>query len=286
MITGVPSTLADLDTLYPKIYDDTLFVARDRALMPGLVSQGEADSWAVRYIPIYNELTVATVTEGGTPTAQQFTKGTADSVTPAMRRIKAALTDQRVLTDPSAAGNDLATEAGLAMAKQVDKDLIAEFANFSGGDMGTAGSALTLSRCAAAIAVLQNAAAMGRPNLVLQPFSWYSVWKELTQAGVTTRAANANETANQAMRDYLVNDFQGADWYSTNNIGTGTAAVNGAFTREAIMLDTRIGLSPEVVRDADSMAWWYYWNMGYGTGTPRPNNGVKLTATASVPTSF
>ena len=285
MITGIPSTLADLDTLYPKIYDDTLFVARDRALMPQLVTQSSQGSWAIRYIPIYNELTVATVSEGGTPTAQQFTKGTADSVTPGMRRIKAALTDQRVMTDPAAAGNDLATEAGLAMAKQVDKDLIAEFANFN-SDMGTAGSALTLTRCAAAIAVLQNAAAMGRANVVLQPFSWYSVWKELSQAGVTTRAANAGDTANQAMRDYMVNDFQGADWYSTNNIGTGTAAVNGAFTREAIMLDTRVPLSPEVVRDADSLAWWYYWNMGYGTGTPRSANGVKLTATASVPSSF
>lgn len=283
MIIGVPATISDLNSLYPNIYDDTLFVARDMALMPGLVRQATANSWATRYIPIYNALTVSTVLEGGTPTAQQFSKGTADTAAPGMRRIKAGLTDQRILTDPADAGNDLATEAGIAMAKQVDVDLIGEFSNFS-SDTGTAGSALTLARAAGAIARLQNAAAHGRANVVLQPYTWFSIWKELTQAGVTTRAANASDTANQAMRDYLVSDFQGADWYETNNIGTGTAVVNGAFLREAIMLDTRVPLSPEVQRDPDALTWWYFWSMGYATAAPRTDHGVKLTADASAPT--
>lgn len=283
MITGVPATLADLNSLYPNIYDDTLFVARDMALMPGLVSQATADSWATRYIPIYNSLTVATVAEGGTPTAQQFTKGTADSATPTMKRIKAGLTDQNVLTNPSSAGDDLATEAGMAMATKVDTDLVGEFANFS-SDAGAAGSALTLRRVAGAIARLQTAAAHGRPNVVLHPYQWFSVWVELTQAGVTTRSGNASDAMNQAMQDYLVSDLQGADWYTTNVFGTGTAKVGGAFLRPAIMLDTRIPLSPEVQRDPDAMTWWYYWNMGYDTAAPRNDHGVKLTADASAPT--
>lgn len=283
MITGIPATLADLNALYPLIYDDTLFVARDNALMPGLVSQASADSWATRYIPIYNQLSVSTVSEGGTPTAQQFTKGTADSTTPAMRRIKSGLTDQRVLTDPATAGNDLAVEAGQAMATQVDTDLIGEFANFN-SDAGAAGSAVTLRRVAGAIARLQTAAAHGRPNVVLHPYHWFSVWVELTQAGVTTRSGNASDTMNQAMRDYLVSDLQGADWYTTNVLGTGTAKVGGAFLRPALMLDTRIPLSPEVQRDADSMVWWYYWNMGYDVASPRKDHGVKITGDASAPT--
>lgn len=283
MITGLPATITELGALYPNIYDDTLFAARDNALMPGLVSQATADSWAVRYIPIYNALTVSTVLEGGTPTAQQFSKGTADSATPAMRRIKAGLTDQNILTNPSSAGDDLAVEAGMAMATQVDTDLVAEFANFT-ADAGAVGSALTLRRVAGAIARLQTAAAHGRPNVVLHPYQWFSIWVELTQAGVTTRSGNASDTMNQAMRDYMVSDLQGADWYELNVMGTGTAKVGGAFLRPAVMLDTRIPLSPEVVRDADSMAWWYYWNMGYDTASPRKDHGVKLTADASAPT--
>jgi hypothetical protein len=283
MITGIPATLADLNALYPNIYDDTLFVARDNALMPGLVNQATGDSWATRYIPIYNQLTVATVSEGGTPTAQQFTKGTADTTTPAMRRIKAGLTDQRVLTDPATAGSDLAVEAGQAMATQVDTDLIGEFANFT-ADAGAVGSALTLRRVAGAIARLQTAAAHGRPNVVLHPYQWFSVWVELTQAGVTTRSGNPSDTMNQAMRDYLVSDLQGADWYTTNVLGTGTAKVGGAFLRPGLMLDTRVPLSPEVQRDADSMVWWYFWNMGYDVASPRKDHGVKLTADASAPT--
>lgn len=284
MITGVPSTVADLNSLYPDIYDDTLFVARDRTLMAGLVTQAQGSTFAVRYIPIYNQITASSVSEGGTPTAQQLTKGTADTVTPASIRTKVGVTDERIMTDPDEPRSAIPNEAGMAIAQKIDTDLLGEFANFTGGDTGTAGSALTLARCAGAIAVLQSKNAAGMPNIVLHPFSWFSVWKELTQAGVTTRAANADDTANQAMQDYLVNNFQGANWYISNNLGTGTATVNGAFHREAIMLDTRSPLEQEVARDADSNSWYYYHTVRYGTGTPRPTFGVKLTATASTPT--
>lgn len=283
--TGVPSKVSDLGTLYPNIYEDTLFVARDNTLMAGLVTNVAGSTYAPRYIPIYNEITASTVSEGGTPSTQQLTKGTADTVTPATVAVKVPLTDERIMTDPDSAGNAVSVEGGLAIAKKVDQDLLAEFANF-GQDFGAAGSALTVKRCAAAVAYIRAQNSMSIPSAVLHPYTWYSVYNELTQNGVTTRAANAADTVNTAMRDFWVNDYQGAQWYTASNLGTGTAVVNGIFNREAIMLDTRTPLSMETVRDPDSRSFYYYFNMRYGTGTPRSTFGCKLTAVASVPSSF
>lgn len=285
MITGVPSKVSDLNSLYPNIYDDTLFVARDNTLMAGLVSQVTGSTYAVRYVPIYNEISASTVSEGGTPSTQQLTKGTADSITPQTIAVKVPLTDERIMTDPDSAPAAVSMEGGMAIAKKVDQDLLGEFANFT-QDFGTAGSALTVRRCAAAVAYIRAQNSMSIPAAVLHPYTWYSVYNELTQNGVTTRAANAADTVNQAMRDFWVNDFQGAQWYTSSNLGTGTAVVNGIFNREAILLDTRTPLDMEVIRDPDSRSFYYYFNMRYGTGTPRSTFGCKLTATASVPSSF
>lgn len=285
MITGVPSKVSDLNSLYPNIYDDTLFVARDNTLMAGLVSQVTGSTYAVRYVPIYNEISASTVSEGGTPSTQQLTKGTADSITPQTIAVKVPLTDERIMTDPDSAPAAVSMEGGMAIAKKVDQDLLGEFANFT-QDFGTAGSALTVRRCAAAVAYIRAQNSMSIPSAVLHPYTWYSVYNELTQNGVTTRAANAADTVNQAMRDFWVNDFQGAQWYTSSNLGTGTAVVNGIFNREAILLDTRTPLDMETIRDPDSRSFYYYFNMRYGTGTPRATFGCKLTATASVPSSF
>lgn len=285
MITGVPSKLSDLNALYPNIYDDTLFVARDNTLMAGLVRQEEGSSFATRYVPIYNQLTASSVSEGGTPTAQQLTKGTATSVTPLIIAVKAALTDERIMTDPDTAGDAVAKEAGLAISTKIDEDLLGDFASFT-QDFGTAGSAVTVKRCAAAVAYLRAQHIYDVPNVVMHAYSWYNVYNELTQNGVTTRAANAADVVNEAMRMFWVNDYQGATWYTSSNIGTGTASLNGAFVRDAILLDTRTPLTPEVIRDPDSRSWWYYWNTRYAHGVPRPTYGVKLTGDASVPSSF
>lgn len=282
---GTPSTVADLGTLFRNIYSDTLFVSRQEALMPGLVTNVEGVGAATRYIPVYNAITAAAVNEGGTPTAQQLTKGTADTIVPSFVRTKVGLTDQRIATDPDNGRAHVAQEAGRAIAVKIDSDLVGEFTNFT-QDFGTGGSALTMSRCAAAIAYMQAQSAVGMPNAVLHPYSWYSVWKELTQAGVTTRSGNPSQALNDAMQRYLVSDFQGASWYIDNNIGTGTAAVNGVFTREAIVLDTRKPIEQEEVRDANIAGYYIFHNVWYGVGTQRANFGAKLTANASVPSSF
>lgn len=282
---GTPSTVADLGTLFRNIYSDTLFVSRQEALMPGLVTNVEGVGAATRYIPVYNAITAAAVNEGGTPTAQQLTKGTAATIVPSFVRTKVGLTDQRIATDPDNGRAHVAQEAGRAIAVKIDSDLVGEFTNFT-QDFGTGGSALTMSRCAAAIAYMQAQSAVGMPNAVLHPYSWYSVWKELTQAGVTTRSGNPSQALNDAMQRYLVSDFQGASWYIDNNIGTGTAAVNGVFTREAIVLDTRKPIEQEEVRDANIAGYYIFHNVWYGVGTQRANFGAKLTANASVPSSF
>lgn len=285
MITGVPSKVSDLGTLYPNIYEDALFVARDNSLMAGLVNNVTGSTYAARYVPIYNEITASAVSEGATATAQQLTKGTAATITPITISVKVPLTDERIMTDPDSAGDAVAREGGLAIAKKIDQDLLAMGTVFT-QDFGTAGSAVTVKRVAAGVAYIRAQSVYSIPNVILHPYSWYNVYNELTQAGVTTRAANAADTVNQAMRDFYVNNWQGADWYTSANLGTGTAAKNFAFVREAIELDTRTPMEMETIRDPDSRSFYYYFNARYGVGVPRTTFGVKLTGDASVPSSF
>jgi len=122
--TGVPSKVSDLGALYPNVYDDALFVARDNSLMAGLVTNVAGDSYAPRYVPIYNEITASAVSEGGTPSTQQLTKGTADTITPQTIAVKVPVSDERIMTDPDSVGNAIAVEGGLAIAKKVDQDCL------------------------------------------------------------------------------------------------------------------------------------------------------------------
>ncbi len=170
MITGVPSRVADLGTLYNDVLNDALFVARDNTLMAGLVTQFSDTTYAPRYVPIYNEITASTVSEGGTPSTQQLTKGTADTITPQTIAVKVPLTDERKMTDPDSAPAAVSLEAGLAIAKKLDTDLLGEFANLT-QDFGAAGSALTVRRCAAAVAYIRAQNSMSIPAAVLHPLT-------------------------------------------------------------------------------------------------------------------
>lgn len=277
------STVASMAGLFNKIYEDAMFVARDNNLMAQLVTPYSAQGYADRVLPIYPQLSAQEVAEGvDYSNATEWTKASEATFTPKEVMTQVILTDRRIQTDPDNARNDAAREMGGAIATRIDEDLVSEFANFD-SDKGTAGSALTVKRCAAGLALLQNNKVRGTKYFVLHPYGWFDIWTELGQPA--TNQAFLGETANQAMRDYAVMQMLGAQWFTSANIAISSSnAVSGVFVREALALDTREAPSMEVERDASLRAYELNMHAGYATGVRRSEYGVALTHDATEPT--
>lgn len=272
------------DTIFRDILEDAVFVAREQALMPMLVTAFSATGYAQRDVPIWAQAQVQKVAEGvDYAGATKLSKSVLASFTPEVAMSQFLLTDQMMSTDPDNARSAAAQEMGGAIAERVDVDLLNLFSSFSTGK-GTANAALTLAICAAALAVVRNNKGRGEAAFVLHPYQWHDVWTQLGQPA--TNAAFLGETANQALRDYYVSKQIGASWYTSSNIETdaNSDAVGAVFTREAMAIDVREAMAMEPERDASRKAWELNASMGYAVGLLRSDRGVKITSDVTEPT--
>lgn len=280
------SKVSDLNSLFAEIYEDAVFVAREQSLMAGLVTNYEAEGMQDRNMGIYPTVTAQTKPEGvdfAAPTT--WTKTAKMTVTPAVAFAQVILSDERINTDPDDARQDAAREMGGAIATKIDADLCALFDDMNENtDIGTANAALTIKKVAAAIAVLRNQKAPNPVYAVLHPFHWFALWVELGQPAATYQFLG--DVANQAMRDYAVGAWIGAQWFTDANIATDGEgdAYSGVFHREALALDTREPMMMEVERDASKKAYELNASAAYGVAVRRAEFGVALIADATTPT--
>jgi hypothetical protein len=278
--------VSDLNSLFAEIYEDAIYVARERALMPSLVTNYVARGMQDRNLGIYPTITAQTKAEGvdyATPTT--FTKTSKMAITPAVAMAQVILTDERINTDPDDAQRDAAQEMGNALATKIDTDLCDLFNDLTTNTgKGTANSSVTIKMAAAAIAVLRNAMAPNPLYAVLHPYHWFDLWVELGNPAATYDFLG--ETANQAMRDYAVGAWIGAQWFQDANIDVDADddAYSGFFHREALALDTREAISAETERDASKKAWEINMSAAYGVGVRRAEWGVYLLGDATTPT--
>jgi len=280
------STYGDITAFVNTIFQDALFVARDTGLMLNLVQILSARGLAPRTIPKWGQ---ATVTEGNEGVDYSGTanldKSVAATITPLIAKTQYSFTEARVQTDPDSVERAASNEMGGAIAEHIDTALVGAFASFTAG-MGAAGSALTLARCAAGMAILRTNNARGPFSYVLHPYGWHDIWTELGQPA--TNQALLGEVANEALREYYVMRQINANWYTDGNIAIDgdDDAVGAVFNREAIVFDSRH--EPLMLRDFDPSvlgggAHEVNLEVWYGTGVPRPEYGVKLTHDATAP---
>lgn len=278
------STVTSLNSLFNSIFEDALFVAREQNLMAGLVTNYVGTGMANRQLGIYPQLSAQTRTEGvDYANATEFTKTSQMTLTPTSKIVQAILTDQRIATDPDDARADAAREMGGAIATKIDTDLVGLFSGFSGGK-GSANNALTITNCAAAIALLRNNKAPNPITVVLHPYGWFDIWVLLGQPAATYDFLG--ETANEAMRAFAVGQFIGAQWFIDANISVDSSddAIGAAFHREALALDTRKAPTLEIERNASLEGWELNLTAWYGVAERRDSFGVKLTHDATEPT--
>ncbi|QPC82109.1 hypothetical protein G4Y79_20865 [Phototrophicus methaneseepsis] len=283
----VQTLLIDLNSLYNKIYDDSLFVAREQTLMAELVTVKNGIGYTQRVVPIRPQATASVVADGTSFVPEAFGKNSKATLTPAEVMASHDLTWQTLTTDTEDdIAADSSMELGMAVAEKVDVDLLALLAGFSNG-VGAAAASATIAMLGAAVSILTANKARGQYYGVLHPFQWHDIWLELGQPAATQ--AFLGDTANEAMRQYAVQMMINTMWFVSSNIGVDANddAVGGVFIREALMLDVRddYDLFVEDRIRTNDRKLILSGHMGYAVGEVRDEFGVSITTDATQPTS-
>lgn len=281
------TTVSDLSSLFPGIYEDAVFAARDLNLLTNLVTNFSASGYATRTVGIWNTAEVLQVDDGvDFTTNRKFSKSSKATFTPYQYATQFIITDAMVETDADRASvrNSAGLELGSAMAQYVDKALIGVFPSLS-NSVGSAGNPLTYGIVAAGLAQIRNNQARGQANVVLHPYQWHDVWVELGRPAATYQFLG--DVANQAMRDYVVGSWLSCMWYQTANIEADGSddAIGAVFTRDSMALDTRKPLYFEDERDASLAGWELNARIGFATGVLWAERGCKITSDVTAPTS-
>lgn len=285
-MAGTATTVTSMGTNWvSQVYEDALAVYRANNVMSQLVTvftdrmgdEARANSG-------YNQLTAGTVAEATDITVEsEFTKSNIATLTVQEAYAFAFLTDRRRETDPQNAYADLSVELGNAMADKVESDLLGNFSSFTGGTVGTAGSALTWGRLFAARTVLKAAKVPGPYFAVLHENAWHELAKSVSLAGATR--TNAPESIMDAVANqWYVGTYGDINIFTTANITAGTAVTQGVFNREAMAIDWRRAPRLEPERDASRRGWELVLTSKYAEGVWRPLAGCKLISDASAPT--
>lgn len=280
------SLISDLNSLFNTIFEDAVFVARERNLMTNLVTNFTANTMADRQMGIYPTIVAQETAEGidyNNPVT--FDKTLHMDLTPKIVRAQVIITDERVMTDPDDVRRDSAQELGGSVATKIDVDLVNEFVNFD-NNVGASGSALAISIVAAAVSLLRADSIPNPLWVVLHPHGWYDIWTELGAPPV--EQAFLGDLANQALRDYFVGSFIGLNWFTSANISIdATPDARGAvFHRDSLAFDVRTPMEMETERDASLGATELNVVTRYAVGIRRANWGMDIIHDATAPTGF
>jgi N4-gp56 family major capsid protein len=282
------STSATLNDLLPTIVSEALFVANERSIMRGLVRNYNVAAGAGKTVnvPIYPVQTAAAVTEGDEVSNTAVSTDIA-TLTVAQVGIRTLVTDLAVNASSSNVVADLGRLFGEAIARKMDQDLIAKFAEFTTNTVGSTSTTITPALLMQAITKLKNG---GVPTdgvvAVLHPAVAYDLKSALTTTGNTNFAAGAfGDVANEAMRMGYVGQLFGIPVYETSNFSnTGAAGdfVGGIFHRDALGLAMMRDISIETQRRASFLGSDVVCSAMYGVGTIYEGYGVAASFDSTV----
>lgn len=170
MTTGLSGT-AQISGFFNPILERTMFVVREDALMPALVTPYSAIGWEDRKLSVYPQITAQQVAETddfAAPT--QMDKTLLGTLTPIEIMAQTKISDRRIATDPDSAQADAVEELSNSITTKIETDLVTLFSSFSLSKGAGAGSAFTLTSVANALSVLRATKVKGPFNVVLHPY--------------------------------------------------------------------------------------------------------------------
>jgi HK97 family phage major capsid protein len=276
------STSSTLSELYTEIVAEAQFVATEQSIMRNLVRnyQISGGGKAVE-VPIYSAVSAAAVAEA-TDLSNTAIDPSSATITASEVGVMTTLTDLARNSAPRNVAADIGRLFGEAIAKKQDTDLIALFDGFSvtSGDGTGAMSAAVIFNALSTLRA--NSLPISECAVVLHPKIAYDLKANLTN---TFANANANDLANEALRNGFVGRLAGMPVFETANMAnTGTAGdyKGGAFHRDAIALAEMQGLKVETQRDASLRADEIVATAVYGVGEIHDSYGVELHYDSSI----
>lgn len=279
------STTTTLNDLLPLIVAEAQFVASERSIMRGLVKNYAipAGSGTSIVVPVYPRQTAATFTEGNNEVPNTAVSTTGTTITVSTVALRTLVSD---LARTSAASNvvaDVGRLFGEAIARKIDSDLMAKFADFSTNTVGSTTSTISAGTIFQAVAKLK---ALGYDTMdmacVLHPAIAYDLKANLTN---TFANPNAGDVQNEAMRSGFVGMLAGVAVYESGNLadnGTGGDFVGGLFHRDALGLAIVADINIETQRRASFLGDDIVASAYYGVGTIQEAAGVAVSADSSI----
>ena len=295
------TTTTSLNDLLPSIIQEALFVASEQSIMRGLVKNytlGPAQGKTIN-VPIYPQQTAVSLTEGlriNDHTSTGYANVSTDTATLTIGEVGIAtqISDLARLSSASNVVADVGRLFGEAIARKIDKDLTAQFINFTTNLVGSANvsktaganaisSILSASDVFKAVAKLRAA---GVPTndmaCVLHPSVAYDLMANLTNAYTNP---NGGDLQNEAMRMGYVGSLAGIPVYQTSNIdnnGT-TGDYSGAvFHRNALGFGLLQDIKIEAQRDALLRGDALVASALYATGVLYEAYGCVVLADSSI----
>lgn len=275
------STTTSLNDLLPSIVAEAMFVANERSIMRGLVKNYNipSNSGKTITVPIYPAQTAAALTEGDEiSNTEVATSGV--TLTVATNAIRTIVTDLARTSSASNVVADIGRLFGEAIAKKIDKDLIALFTNFAttvGGNTTT----FTPALLANAIAKLRNNAVPSE-NLacVIHPYVAYDLKSSLTN---TYANPASGVIQNDAMRTGYVGTLFGVPVFESANITDTTGdSIGAVFHRDALGLAMIGDITIETQRRASYLGDDIIASCHYAVGEIYDLYGVKLSADSTL----
>tara|TARA_R100000278_G_scaffold4050_1_gene7056 strand:- start:1852 stop:2697 length:846 start_codon:yes stop_codon:yes gene_type:complete len=276
------STSSTLSELYTEIVAEALFVASEQSIMRPLVKNYAITGGGKSVeVPIYAAVSAAAVNEA-TDLSNTAINPSSVTITASENGIMTTLTDLARNSAPRNVAADIGKLFGEAIAKKIDTDLTALFDGFSTA-VGAADAALTVAKLFESVANLRNSAVpISDVSAVLHPMIAYDLKANLTN---TFANSNANDLANEALRNGFVGRIAGVPIYETSNLdNTGTTGdyKNGVFHRDALGLAMMQDLKIETQRDASLRADEIVATAVYGVGELHDSYGIELLADSSI----
>ena len=276
------STSSTLSELYTEIVAEAQFVATEQSIMRNLVRnyQITGGGKAVE-VPIYSAISAAAVAEA-TDLSNTAVDPSSATITASEVGVMTTLTDLARNSAPRNVAADIGRLFGEGIAKKQDQDLIALFDGFS-TTLGDGTTAISAASVFNALSTLRaNSLPINECAVVLHPKIAYDLKANLTN---TFANANANDLANEALRNGFVGRLAGMPVFETANMAnTGTAGdyKGGAFHRDAIALAEMQGLKVETQRDASLRADEIVATAVYGVGEIHDSYGVEMHFDSSI----
>jgi N4-gp56 family major capsid protein len=275
------STTTSLNDLLPSIVAEAMFVANERSIMRGLVKNYNIPSASGKTItvPIYPAQTATALTEGEEiSNTEVATSGV--TLTVATNAIRTIVTDLSRVASASNVVADIGRLFGEAIAKKIDKDLIALFTNFA-TTVGSNSTTFTPALLANAIAKLRNNSVPSE-NLacVVHPYVAYDLKASLTN---TFANPNAGIIQNEAMATGYVGTLFGVPVFESANITDTTGdSIGAVFHRDALGLAMIGDIQIETQRRASYLGDDIIASCHYAVGEIYDLYGIKLSADSTL----